>query len=430
MEQRAMMKQVEKEQLLHAALSHKEDLPESHAALAAHYRRIHSNAEFDRDPIARMKAEIRLGHHVSALPPGHEARERYDSYLKGDGSLTFRSSPEGADIHLECYNSINRRLVATEVRSLGQSPLVNIPISMGSYRLRIEKPGFQTVFYPVRIDRQTHWNDEEYWVRLPPDGDLADDDCYVPGGWFWCGGDDKALNSLVACRRWLPSFIMKRHSVTHRQYIEFLDDLVRQGREAEALGYAPSPSESTEVLYGRTTAGGFRIVPDAQGDIWQLDWPVFLVDLISARAYARWFADRTGQPWRLPFELEWEKAAKGVDGRLFPWGDSFDESWASCWSDGELLPHPVDSFPYDTSPYGVRGMAGNMMNWTVSPYRKEGPPHDNGVVRDSIDESEEHWIVRGGAWCLYERNLRLSSRDPYPMEFRNAATGFRLCRSL
>ena len=72
--------------------------------------------------------------------------------------------------------------------------------------------------------------------------------------------------------------------------------------------------------------GFFELVADAEDDLWQLDWPVMMVDWFGASAYANWYAKKTGRPWRLPSEFEWEKAARGVDGRFYPWGDKFNPS--------------------------------------------------------------------------------------------------------
>ena len=76
------------------------------------------------------------------------------------------------------------------------------------------------------------------------------------------------------------------------------------------------------------------LVPDADGDLWELDWPVCMVDWYNATAYSRWLASDTTLPWRLPEELEWEKSARGVDGRFFPWGDGFDAT-RGCMRDSK-----------------------------------------------------------------------------------------------
>ena len=160
--------------------------------------------------------------------------------------------------------------------------------------------------------------------------------------------------------------------------------------------------------------------------LWSPDWPVIMVDHGSARAYAAWLAGETGLDWRLPTELEWEKAARGVDGRFFPWGDAFDPSWACCWEGQEKpLLAPVDSFPFDESPYGVRGLAGNSIDWTSTPFRDEGPGIEDGLAHEPTEG--EGMVSKGGSWCFYERSLRAAGRDLNPAGTRNSALGFRLC---
>ena len=78
--------------------------------------------------------------------------------------------------------------------------------------------------------------------------------------------------------------------------------------------------ETGAMVYGQNPDGSFKLVPDADGDMWHLDWPVILISWDAAIAYASWYSDQRAEQWRLPFELEWEKSARGVDGRIYPWG--------------------------------------------------------------------------------------------------------------
>jgi serine/threonine-protein kinase len=232
---------------------------------------------------------------------------------------------------------------------------------------------------------------------------------------------------------------MRRFPVTNADYIEFLDDLVATGREEEALLYVPRQpggraGELGAMIYGRNPSGRFELVVDADGDCWLPDWPVVLVDWHGAWAYAAWTSARDGLPWRLPGELEWEKAARGVDGRIHPWGDGFDPSW-TCMSHshpGRRLPVPVDSFPIDESPYGVRGMAGNVMEWTQDLYRPSGPPLEHQRVL-SMDRPElpldADRTRRGGGWNFMAMTCRGAYRGRNKVLTRFGNLGFRLARS-
>jgi len=260
----------------------------------------------------------------------------------------------------------------------------------------------------------------------------------VPPGWLRSGGDLEAVNALPAERAWVDGFVIRRHPVTNREYIAFLDDLVAAGREDEALRWAPREragqrGERGALIYGRGTDGRFRLRPDADGDLWDLDWPVLMIDYGCAAAYCRWLAARAGLPWRLPAEAEWEKAARGVDGRVYPWGDFFDPSWCAVGSARAMLfsPARVQDYPEDVSPYGVRGMAGNVGDWCADPALGEPDMAEGSQqLAPGADARRMMRYGRGGAWCTAPRSARLGFRDHYVVYNRSATLGVRPARSV
>ena len=162
-----------------------------------------------------------------------------------------------------------------------------------------------------------------------------------------------------------------------------------------------------------------------------VDWP-------AAVAHARWLAERWNAPWRLATELEWEKAARGVDARTYPWGAYLDPSWC-CLRDsheGRAQPTVVDSFAVDQSPYGVRGLAGNVTDWCADVYRKEGPkivgervPEPRAVTDEDFAETTRH-VVRGGSWNGTSRHASSAMRLGNWASFRTGILSFRVVRSL
>jgi formylglycine-generating enzyme required for sulfatase activity len=132
------------------------------------------------------------------------------------------------------------------------------------------------------------------------------------------------------------------------------------------------------------------------------DHPVVETSWYGARAYCDWVGRR------LPSEAEWEKAARGVDQRIYPWGDEIDcdkAQYANC--SGSLL--PVDSKPGGASSFGVLGLSGNIWEWTADWYADdyyENSPTDNPLGPDQGDTR----VLKGGSWEYDWKHLRLANR--------------------
>ncbi len=130
-------------------------------------------------------------------------------------------------------------------------------------------------------------------------------------------------------------------------------------------------------------------------------------------AYAKWLAERTGQPWRLPSEAEWEKAARGTDGQIYPWGDTFDASRANTDEGKKGGTTPVGSYPSGASPFGALDMAGNVWEWTNTVYKPY--PYVATDGRERLDSTENR-VLRGGSWYfnLPGARARPSAATTYP----------------
>jgi eukaryotic-like serine/threonine-protein kinase len=431
-------------QTLFGALTHAPDLPEAHAALAGKYASEHAAAEAARRPDATAHAEALLQFHAAALPEAHPVRQRTAVYFKGDGALTLVTDPPGAEVLLHRYEQHNRRLVPVLQRSLGRTPLSRLPLPMGSYLCVLRSDGRPEVHYPVHIGRGAHWDGappghhEAQAVRLPRATELHPDECYVPAGWFTAGGDPDAPGAVSRRQVWADGFCMSRFPVTNHQYIAFLDDLVAQGRESEALRHAPcerggTQSEQGAPIYGYSN-GRFSLRPDADGDEWLADWPVCMVDWKCATAFAAWHAKRTGLDWRLPHELEWEKAARGVDGRFYPWGDGFDASRCHMKDSHRGRPWPalVGQYALDESVYGVRDVAGNMRDWTATAFETDGAVGDRARLTPThgVGEESSFRAFRGGNCFNSAPFVRVANRNRFFPGYRSNDLSFRLARSI
>ncbi|MDP6935280.1 MAG: SUMF1/EgtB/PvdO family nonheme iron enzyme, partial [Myxococcota bacterium] len=422
LDERASQAELEAERLLLDSLSHAPDLPEAHQALSARYRAEHMRAEVASQPAVARRSETLLQAHASALPDSDPWKARHFAYLRGEGTVSLVTDPPGAEVLLHRYELRDRRLQVQFTRSLGVTPLREVALPMGSYLLLLRAPGRAEVRYPIHVERQTPWDGvppgeaESAPVYLPRADELGPDDCYVPCGWFGSGGDPEAPAGLDRRRLWCDAFVLQRFPVRNHQFIAFLDDLGALGRRSEAQRFRPSAAD-----------------PELGPSVWLPDHPVLMVDWQSARAFTDWLSHRSGLPWRLPAEFEWEKAARGVDWRPFPWGPSLDPCWCLVGDShpDRQAPAPVGSQPVDESPYGVRDMAGNLWDWCLDAFHPRGPQvADFRVIVPQQTVGQARYAIRGGSWRDQARQVRLAHRRSLPAGSRSAELGFRLARSL
>ena len=227
----------------------------------------------------------------------------------------------------------------------------------------------------------------------------------------------------------LPAFWIDEHEVTIADYKEFLDFLEANPGEAKNFAHPDMPEGKSHIPLD--WADNNQLEPPMPGYYkravrWKqykeapldVDSPVFNVDWFDAYAYAKW------KGRRLPTEQEWEKAARGTDGRKYPWGNEEDPKRASTGSDFDPNPKkggdtdgfkrwsPVNQPEGDVSPYGVRGMAGNVSEWTATM-----APSEDGM-------GGEVPVVRGGNWGNPEHHVtrRRAILDPLQQQ---DALGFR-----
>jgi len=156
----------------------------------------------------------------------------------------------------------------------------------------------------------------------------------VPGGAFLEGPHPEAGPGVEPQRLEVEAFYIDRFEVTNRQFRSFV----------EATGYRAQGNWERHAT------------PDRR------DHPVIAVSWYDAEAYALW-AEK-----RLPTEEEWEKAARGGDARLYPWGNTWDAQRLNCFESAVGNTSPVGSFPRGASPYGVEDMAGNVWEWVDAWY--------------------------------------------------------------
>ena len=174
-----------------------------------------------------------------------------------------------------------------------------------------------------------------------------------------------------------------------------------------------------------------KVVDEPQGTLgtdWHTqqahsDHPVVCIAWNNAVAYTSWLARVTNQPWRLPTEAEWEKAARGTDGRIYPWGDGFDKALCNTPESGIETTTPVGSYPASESPYHVQDMAGNMWQWTSSLFAPYPYHQDDG--RENL-QSPGNRTLRGGSWDYVAKYARAAYRYSYRPDVFGGIAGLRL----
>ncbi len=439
----AELEEIHAEQKLRGALVHDPGLPEAHVALSTRYERLHRAAETNNNLPLASRSELVLRDHVRALPTQHPERVRINAYLQGTGALTLHTTPPGVTVDLYRYVLQNRRLEPVFERTLGQTPLQRVELAPQSYLLQLRKPGFETVQYPVWIGREEHWDgtppggDKPAPIWMPPEGALGPQERYVPAGWF-LAGDDLAPGSIPRSRLWCDGFVIEQHPITNGRLIAFLDDLIAQDRLQDALLCVPreraASGDQGPMLYGRDENGRFFLQEDEDGDIWHPEYPAMMVNYTCAWLYARWYAEQTNKPWRLPHDFEWEKAARGVDGRTYPWGEWLDPSWCCMRRshNEKALPATVQQHTHDISPYGVLGMAGNVMDMCLNNI-DEYPEDGHRVVvkpQNFTQDAKQQFVCRGGAWVSLDLHCRIAKRYYNVHTTRQSVIGFRMARSV
>ncbi|MFN7973563.1 MAG: SUMF1/EgtB/PvdO family nonheme iron enzyme [Acidobacteriota bacterium] len=331
---------------------------------------------------------------------------KYAAQLSGDGSLLMATDPPGAHVYLATYVEHGRRLVPENERYLGITPLPRMPLPMGSYLATIRRDGRADTLYPFAIHRSQEIVAN---VALLSEPEILRGFVYVPGGKFLSGGDplrtDQPLHELE-----LAGFCIGRNPVTMVEYLEFINDLARREGLDAALARAPRRS-ATAGCYWPHDAGTFRLPQvDDDGDAWDPTFPVFGISAIDAEAYCAWLQPRIGLAVRLPSNHEWEKAARGNDGRTYPWGTGWDEEYCHGLTEGSAMaPEPIGRST-DVGPYGVLGMAGNVHDITMSPHA--GLPGFR--------------IVRGGSFATSRTEAHLGLVNARKPETVSSDVGFRL----
>lgn len=206
---------------------------------------------------------------------------------------------------------------------------------------------------------------------------------YVPPGEFTMGNDDDTSlpDETPKHRLWLSGFYIDRFTSGMAEYRNFL---IEGGYEIGEY-WTPAGWQWCQEI-GAIAESRWQMLTDVPSDIFPVHW----INWYEAMAFAKWSGAS------LPTEAQWEKAARGTDSRVFPWGNDFDENLCSTDALGLTGPtKPGYYSPKGDSPYGIADMAGNCLEWVTSLYKPYPFREDDG--REDPDATGQR-IHRGGAW--------------------------------
>ncbi len=306
--------------------------------------------------------------------------------------------------------------------------LATLPQWLYESAMHIYGQGMRGEWRPALAELSAQFPGTEYARRAGRVTDMVDDPpegmVYVAAGPFWMGTGEDEIISLL--RKHGPNALGGGR-----------EEVLLFAEVAGLLSETPRHVERTDAFFiDRTevTNAEYKEFVDATGTPPPAGWPggtypegagqrpVVNVSLSEAAAYAKW------RGCRLPTEAEWEKAARGTDGRRFPWGELFDQKGAHHMRSEAAGTVAVGSFPTWDSPYGCLDVIGNVREWTTTPSaayagsRWQGAAEVAGTV-----------VARGGAWFQEELvpiPARCASRYPVDPAAPDQATGFRCVRDV
>lgn len=367
----------------------KEELLMDRMAFCMQHRRLQ---ELDRQlNLARSdfgadyrRASLRMRHFLG----------RATQFRQGECQLQLTLEPPEAELRIYPLQHVGEAQVLYPGREsppggLRQDADGSLRLAFGNYLLTLTLSGRPPVRYPLLLK-----HGEQLALRLVMPAEVPEGMVYIPEGRCLLGGS--GAPDFKQREVSLPGFFIRRQEVTLEEYHAFWMSLPADARDS----YCPRQCAYPDVE---------SVLPvwDSNGKPaeWvRMDRPVSGISQAAAAAYCAWLAAESGRTVRLPTADEWEKAARGADGRNYPWGNTFSSTFALLYENHAGIREfqgaaPPRQFLVDCSVYGVYDLAGNVREWTGSRFPEAAGLHQ----------------IKGGSWAGSRRFLPLSKAASMPL---------------
>jgi serine/threonine-protein kinase len=318
--------------------------------------------QYERARIGLETVNLRLkGAHPKVVEHVKNDLRAHTTKLIGHGSLEVLGPASVREVMVWPVLNDGPRLVLGDAVDRGALPLNVEEIKKGSYLLMVTRENGSILPYPLLI---RHGEQKSITLELPdriPEGTV-----YVPGGDYIFGGEDSRFYREQI--RELPGFFIRSTEVTFGEYIDFWKSLPSEELRDEYMSRVRFSSDERSYVDAWNDAG--KLLDDRLSP----DMPVVGVTLDGAAAFCEWKAVHTGMKVRLPTVWEWEKAARGVDGRKYVWGNGFEaKANLTLTKDNTKaketypLSAPPGTFKRDVTVYNAYDMGGNVREMTSTP---------------------------------------------------------------
>jgi eukaryotic-like serine/threonine-protein kinase len=354
---------------------------------------------------------------------------------RAPATVSFDVFPSGTELNLSRYNREGHRRYEIKPVAGGNSSGKPLRLKPGSYLTTLKAPGYQTIVYPFIVRRGESLKLKVELPKKVPRGYR-----YIPPGRFLFGSSAQDqirrefFHAVPLHNVTTGGYLIAETETTFAQWIEYLKALAPKDRPAAyprvGKGGFQGGLRIKELKGGKwhfsfqpttepyAATSGEKIIYKGRKNRVEQNWlkfPVIGISVADADKYVAWLRNSGRLPGaRLCSELEWERAARGADGREYPHGDdlfpsdaNYDDTYAKVPE--AMGPDEVASHATSVSPFGLHDMSGNVWEWTRSSVTAKG------------------YAARGGSWYFSANSARLTEREVTEPSFRDVSVGMRVC---